>query len=357
VLPVAIGASLGLLIRPQVVFLLPAVLAVIVEASQQSGDSWKKTVIALVGWSSVAVALTFLGFVPLFLAGVFGDFLTGLRGVAYGSTYNNVTLRTAAGYLIAEVCNFRILSLLIAIPILSVASNAPRVRAMAVVWFIALVGVLLYAPAGPVVRTYQFHPLWLVWSIAIAVISGLILDSTLPSRWQFLAILLVLGMGATARPRFCGLGPLRNVITALREGREPTQEPKAYQHPYGSLLNLAPWKDYVALLDYLRHKTTPSTRVASLLKGIAVTGPTARFSALPTESATWLYFVAPDQEDTFVKALENAGDSVVIWEPKTGGCGTLLEHHFQKLNDTVIRLYVPEASFGSIELWRRHPGL
>ena len=240
---------------------------------------------------------------------------------------------------------------------LCVTSSPVRVRATAAVWFIALLGVLLYAPVGPVVRPYQFHALWLVWSIDIAVIGGLILDSSVPIRWQFLSILLVLGMGATARPRFCNSGPLHDVITALREGREPTQEPKAYQHPYGSLLNLPPWKDYVALLDYLRHKTKPSTRVASLLKGVAVTGPAARFSALPTESATWLYFVVPLQEDRFVKALEGAGDSIVIWEPKTEGCETLLEHHFQKLNDTVIRLYAPEASFGSIELWRRRPGL
>ena len=66
VFPAVIGVSLGLLIRPQVVFFLPAVLAVIVEASQRAGDTRKKTVIALVGWSSLTVALTSLGFMPLF---------------------------------------------------------------------------------------------------------------------------------------------------------------------------------------------------------------------------------------------------------------------------------------------------
>ena len=91
--------------------------------------------------------------------------------------------------------------------------------------------------------------------------------------------------------------------------------------------------------------------------GVAITGPAARFSALPAESATWLYVVAPQQEDRFMKALEDAGDSVVIWDPKTEGGGTLLRHRYQNLNDTVIRLYAPEASFGSIELWRRRPGL
>jgi hypothetical protein len=356
-LPAVIGLSLGLLIRPQVVFLFPAVLALVVEVSQRSGDTRKRTMIALVGWSSLVAVLTLLGFVPLLWAGVFGDFLSGLRVLAYGSTYNNMTLGTAVSYLSTEVCNFRILSLLIAIPILGVTSSAVGLRATAAVWLVALLGVLLYAPIGPVVRPYQFHPLWLVWSINIAVISGLILGSTLPVRWQFLSILLVLGMGATARPRFCGPGPLRDVISALREGREPSQEPKAYQHPYGSSLTLPPWKDYVALLDYLRHKTTPGTRVASLLKGVAITGPAARFSALPTESATWLYFVAPQQEDRFVKALEDAGDSVVVWDPKTEECGTELNHHFQKLNDAVSRLYAPEASFGSIEVWRRRPAL
>ncbi len=90
--------------------------------------------------------------------------------------------------------------------------------------------------------------------------------------------------------------------------------------------------------------------------GVAITGPAARFSALPAESANWLYVVAPEQDDRFIKALEDAGDSVVIWDPNTEGGGTVLKHHFQKLNDTVSRLYAPEASFGSIELWRRCRG-
>jgi hypothetical protein len=357
VLPGVIGMSLGLLIRPQVVFLFPALLALMLEVSHRSGDPWRKTAFAVGGWSSLVVALTFLGFVPLLRAGVFDDFLGGLRILAYGSKYNGMTLRTAVGYLITEVCNFRILALLIAIPLLGVTSSAVGVRGSAAVWWIALFGVLLYAPVGPVIHPYQFHPLWLVWSINIAVISGLILGSTFPTRWQFLSILLVLGMGATGRPEYCRPGPLRDVITSLREGREPTQEPSAYRHPYGSAFDLPPWKDYVALLDYLRQKTTVDTRVASLLMGVAITGPAGRFSALPAESATWLYVVAPDQEDRFIKALDDAGDSVVVWDPKAEGGGSLLKHHFQNLNDTVSRLYAPEASFGSIELWRRRPGL
>jgi hypothetical protein len=357
VLPGVIGVSLGLLIRPQVVLLVPALVALAVEVSRRSGDPWKKTIIAVVGWSSLLVVLTLLGFVPLMRAGVFDDFLGGLRILAYGGQYNEMTLGKAVIHLITEVCDFRIIGLLYAIPLLDVMSRTVGVRATAAVWFIALLGVIFYAPVGPVVRPYQFHPLWLVWSINIAVISGMILGSKLPIRWQFLSILLVLGIAATGRPRYCRPGPVRDVISALCEGREPTREPAAYHHPYVSSFDLTPWKDYVALLDYLRHKTTPNTLVASLLMGIAITGPAARFSALPAESATWLYVVAPREEDRFIKALEDAGDSVVIWDPNTEGGGTVLKHHYQKMNDTVSRLYAPEASFGLIELWRRRPGL
>jgi len=356
VLPAVIGVSLGLLIRPQVVFLFPALLALVVEVSQRSGDPWKRSVLAVVGWFLLVVVLTLVGFLPLLRAGIFGDFLRGLRLVAYGGSYGDTTPGTFAGYLITELCNFRILSLLIAIPMVAVAAPAAGVRATVVVWLVALLGVLLYAPVGPVVRPYQYHPLWLVWSINIAVLTGLILGSTIPIRWQFLSILLVLGMGATARPRYCRPGPLRDVLAALRDGHEPTQEPKAHQHPYGTSYILPPWKDYCALLGYLRHKTSPNTRVASLVEGVAITGPAARLSALPAESATWLYVVAPNDEDKFVKALENANDSVVIWDPNTEGGGTLLKRRYKKLNDTVNQLYAPEARFGAIELWRRRPG-
>ena len=185
----------------------------------------------MVGWSSLVVALTLLGFVPLLRAGVFDDFLAGLRVVAYGSKYNDMTLGKAVNYLITEISDFRIRALLIAIPLLGVTSRAGGIRATAAVWFIALLGVLFYAPVGPVVRPYQFHPFWLVWSINIAVIGGMILGSNLPSRWQFLSILLVLGIGAAGRPRYWCPGPLRDVITALREGRESTREPSGLSPP------------------------------------------------------------------------------------------------------------------------------
>lgn len=242
VFPAVIGMSLGLLIRPQVVFLFPALIVLVVEVSLRSGDSWRKTAIAVVGWSSLVVALTLLGFVPLLRAGVFDDFLDGLRVLAYGSQYNHMTLGKAVGCLITEISNFRICALLIAIPLLGVTSRAAGLRETAAVWFIALLGVLFYAPVGPVVHPYQYHPLWLVWSINIAVIGGMILGSNLASRWQFLSILLVLGIGATGRPRYWHPGPLRNVMTALREGREPTREPTAYHHPYVSSFDLAPGK-------------------------------------------------------------------------------------------------------------------
>ena len=143
-------------------------------------------------------------------------------------------------------------------------------------------------------------------------------------------------------------------LTALYEGREPVQTrwltvstPRLPSSPRA-------WGDYRPLLDYLRHKTEPGTRVACLLTGVAVTGPAGRLPALPAESATWLTTVKPSDEARFARtprADPRLGGRLVGPEIAPGPSTPSIP----QLEAVVHRLYQPEARFGDLAVWRRRP--
>lgn len=349
----AVGLAAGLLVRPQVVLLLPAALSAVTERRRDSGSSRSKTIAVAVAWLALVAVLTAAGFLPLVRAGVFDDFVRGVRLVAYGGHYNTHTIGSVAFLLVDELCEYRIIAMLVVVPILGRSSPERAYRSVSTTWLLALAGVLLYAPLSPVTRPYLFHPLWIIWSVNAAVLSALILESGVAPKWQFISVLLVLGMGTTARPRQCRPGPFRQTFAAIRAGREPEEPPLGYRHPYGGNWVLPPWKDYCDLLHYLRTKTNRETRVACLMQGVAVTGPTARLPALPAESATWLFVVKLDDEPRFARVLEQTPDSVVVWAP--GQTGERSIKDLPRLEAVVRRLYQPEARFGAIEVWRRRP--
>ncbi len=348
----AIGFTLGLLVRPQMVLLVPAVMMAVAGGVRASGASAGKVIGVVAGWLTVVAGLTVLGFLPLILAGILDDLVNGLRLVAFGSDYNQKSVRMIVSQLFDEVTTFKVLSVAIGVAVLARSSLRGPVRFVAATWLVALAGVSLNAPLSPKTQPYSFHPLWLVWSVNVALVVELILESEIASKWQFLAILLLLGTEATARPRYCDRHSLRKVISALRQGRESEKMTPAYRHPYGFILPI--YKDYHQLLEYLRHDLPPGVRIASLLKGAAVTSPTGRLSALPAESATWLYVVNRRDEPRFIKSLEETPNSVVVWDQThmVDELGT----SFPELEKAVRRLYTPDVRFGTIEVWRRRTG-
>jgi hypothetical protein len=347
----AVGLAAGGLIRPQVILLAPAVLTAVAGGAKASGASTGKTAGVAAGWLVLVAGLTALGFLPLVLAGVVDDLIRGVRMVAFGGDYNSKTVVTVAYQLFDEVTTFKVLSVSVALLVLVRLSPRGSVRFVAATWLVALAGALLNAPLSPVARPYSFHPLWLVWAVNVAVLVELILETDLEPRWHFLAVLFLLGMGASVRPRYCRPGPIRETLAALRERREVATRPPSYRHPYPTGWALPVYEDYHHLLQYLRHDLEPGLRIACLLKGVAVTSPTGRLSALPAESATWVYVVNPRDEPLFVRRLEEARETVVVWDPTHPvdefGRST------PELNEAVRRLYRPSARFGSLEVWRR----
>ena len=102
----------------------------------------------------------------------------------------------------------------------------------------------------------------------------------------------------------------------------------------------------------MRTSTRPETRIANVLKhDPAVTAPAARLPVFPSESLAWVRMVKPDDEESFVRALERATDSVVVWAPSEADNGETPS--IPLLFVVIRRLYEPAAKFGLIEVWRR----
>ena len=348
----AVGFALGMLVRPQVVLFLPALLMAATARQRLAGVSRRATLVSGAAWLGVAGVAVALGFAPLVRAGVLGDFLEGLRILAFGGSYNKKPLIGIVAMLAEEAKNLQIMIGVAVVAVLARAAPNPVGRSTAAVWLAAVLGGLLYAPLSPAGQPYLYHPLWIVWSIGLAAAVGLVLEADTPPRGLLFG-LVTIHLAAIAWPRFAEPSRVREAVAALRADQDPRPEASGYQTPYGARLVLPPWADYRDILAYLRAKTSPTTRVANLLKGVALTGPAGRLPALPAESATWVFVVKPGDEGQFAREMEKHDDAVaVLWSPGEVG---RFDHPLPELARVVRRLYQFEARFGTLEVWRRRP--
>jgi hypothetical protein len=345
----ALLLALGASIRPQVVLFVPAFWMIIAEGSRPSDGAPRRPLGPLLEWNVAVGALLALCFLPLALAGVMGDLIRGLRVVAYGGSYNTVSPEVILFRFGFQFADRRLLVVPLTVLMTGRLLGAED-RRLTRAWIVAFLGVSLYAPLSPTMRPDTLHAFWLVWSVYVAILARIILTAPgLASIWQFVFLGVLVSLSISLKPTNTSLGLSRKAIALLRKGESPDAAPRGYSHPYGSL-PLYPWADYRALLAYLRASTSPQTRVANLLKAVAVAAPADRLPALPAESATWLYIVRRADEPRFIEALERTPDSVVVWDQ------AYKDKAPESLAATVRRLYEPKARFGDIEVWSRKPG-
>lgn len=353
--------ALALAFRPQTVFLLPALVLAIDESARGTGEPFSKTVRALLEWGVAFAVLLALLFLPLALAGVLSDFERSLHLVGYGSRYNQVTVPRAIADWFFQAVPMRLAFVPVALLILGWSSDSAQ-RRMALTWGMALAGVSLYKPLSPYPHSYLFIPLTLVWSISLTALASLVLNWRRPSpSLQLVAILAILSLGTTIRPTNCILGGTWRAIATLRQGGMPEAQPYGYRSGTVATAAYYPWRDYRAVLNYLRERTLPTTRVANVLKGDpAITAAVDRPSAFPAESLAWLRMVTKADTPQFAEALRECPNSVVVWSP--GERGPDPNFDIQPIEQVVRAHYQPEAKFGAIEVWRRkgeaaRPGL
>ena len=361
----ALAFAAGLAIRPQPVLLLPALASALAEGARARGEGARGVARSMIAWGLAAAAFLALAFAPLALAGLLGDFLRGVRPAALGGTYGRVGAGSFARQFATQLADLRVLVVPAAVALLAGAGpTTAATRGSARTWGLAMAGVLFYRPLSPHPHAYLTHPLMLVWAVEVAVLAQVVLARGGPSgsaAARLAALLVVMGLGGSAWPRFAGLRPSLRACRALARGEAPAVAPLGYvTNPAVLVPAHYEWADYRDTLAYLKAARPPSARVANVLVGApALAGPSGRLSALPAESLAWLQMVRPADEAKFAAALERPGDTLVVWSPAEAEGADLprAARALGRLGPVIRRSYHREARFGAIEVWRRGPSI
>ncbi|HEV3163816.1 MAG TPA: hypothetical protein VGZ22_07230, partial [Isosphaeraceae bacterium] len=171
----ALAMATALVIRPQPVLLLPALVLALADGSTDRRDGPAKVLLSGLEWGVVCAIFLALAFAPLVWAGVLPDFVRGVRLAAYGGNYNKASAASFLKESLIQIAPLRIVAVLAAIGLLMGRAGRSDRRA-AITWLVALAGVLLYKPISPLPHAYLNHPLMLVWSVSVAVLVQLALE-------------------------------------------------------------------------------------------------------------------------------------------------------------------------------------
>jgi hypothetical protein len=235
------------------------------------------------------------------------------------------------------------------------------VRRLAEPWALALLLALPYRPIHPRLHLYLALALSLTLALNIGILAALALASRVLPPWlRLTAVALLLVVGVPGWPRFARPARSFDALPDLVRGAMPVRVPSGAEDSFPPLSGWAhySWSDYRRLIAYLRQKTGPETRVATILRNrpfLAVNGPTGRISPFPLESGIYhVGWIDATKEADCIDALEQLrGDSVVVWAPDEKGFAPSFQ--FERLLRTMRRLYQPQARIGIFEVWRRQP--
>ncbi|MGZ5978446.1 MAG: hypothetical protein ACXWNX_13470, partial [Isosphaeraceae bacterium] len=352
----AVAFGLALVVRPQVILLLPAVVLALDASTRAPGEPWRKTFSALFWWVVVVGVVAGLGFLPLVASGIGGDFLACLKALAQ-PPYNKVGPSELLIRLSPQKHPLVLVAVAALVGLLWDQTGGSD-RRMGCTVLAAIVGVLFYPVISPFRHLYHVIPQVAVAALGVTYLVIQVLPrGHQPTRLIVAALVLsFLFFGASAKPlSFKALRPgtetygLSTAWRVLRAGEMPPLPPLGYFSTY-------PWADHRALMEYLRQNTATGTPVANLLiyHTSAVTSEIPRRSPLPVDSNCLYMYPIPALVRREIEALKAAPDScVVLWDPSSLEARAA---EFSELIETVRRFYQFEARFGAFEVWRRRPG-
>jgi hypothetical protein len=355
----ALVFAIGFGIRPHVVLFVPAIwysiasgTAARYEAAPDAARGAGRAMRALLEWCVICGLGLAALFAPLFVAGTFGNFLASLRQVGPGSYYSQLSPGEFIGRMVSQLLPLKIW--LVPALIVFVGGRRKPEQYLSHAWLLAFACVLFYRPLNRMPHAYLAHPLALTSSVLVAVLAGRLVNwMTVPAAARLCAILLVLGLNVSLKPRFCNPTGARNAIAELRAGTLPVLAPAGYvPNPEVPASARYAWADYRAALEYLRSSTTPETPIANALKHVPALNTTlGRPTPFPAESIAWLLIMGNADEDEFAAALRRAQTAVVVWAPGERDAPGLVK--IPLLTRAIETLYELDRRFGPIEVWRR----
>ena len=179
----ALAAAIAFALRPQVVLFLPALALAVAQGAhaeaEYEAEPWQarlRTIRALLGGGLLLALFVVLALLPLVLAGVFDDFLHGIRLTFYGSAYNKVHSAGILKQMLLQSLHLEFDLVPLAVLVLAPLGNARTART-ARVWLLAYLGAWVYKPLSPVPFPYLEMPLRIVGAINMAVLVELLLSA------------------------------------------------------------------------------------------------------------------------------------------------------------------------------------
>ena len=353
----AFAFGLALVVRPQVVVILPAILFAIDGSARASEESWTRTLKAMTAWAVVASLTLTASFLPLIWAGVVGNLLDCLKEVSQ-SSYNQTGFRQ----LLLRILPHKLpLSLISVIPLILLFMQETQAPARRAGWSIllALAGVVFYSAISPMLMAYHAIPQVAIASLGVTFFATQLLGQARDPRLTLATLTLTfLFFGASEAP--LSLKALRpgddtNSIPVSLKSLLKHELPPAPPLGYDNTASY-PWTDHRAALLYLREKTTLDTLVANLMidNRAALTSQVPRLTPLVTaDVGSLLMLNLPSLLDRNALALQSAPPStVVLWNPHSPEASSPRYDH---LFSTVRRFYHPETQLGNIAVWRKNP--
>ena len=201
----AVAFGLALLVRPQVVLLLPAILLAVDSSVRPPGAPWCQSLIAVLTWGLITGLTVALGFMPLVLNGTLLDFWKNLQSMR--STYGRDVVGTSIHDILANVKPLTLpknllLTAALVVGLLPWDRPGNATRRLFPMVLTALVGVSFYHAISPLRIAYHATPQIVVAAMGLT----------------FAAAQLVLGQGrplvrlAALAALFCYSGPARSLV-------------------------------------------------------------------------------------------------------------------------------------------------
>jgi hypothetical protein len=353
----SIMAALALVIRPQAVLFLPAIVSAIMEDSRVADLGFAGRMRALAIWCLSFTLFTALAFAPVVLAGIGGDFVRSLGVVAYGGPYSKATSGLAVAALVAELNSWKTIVALVVTMLTALQPRNALCRSGRT-WLLALLAAMIYRPIAPVQHFYLIVPLFLVSSLALAVAASRLLGADRLARpVLLLAILMMIYESMPGPPPMFNLMESWRALSPLAKGEMLPTPPAGCLRLFAGVAGQPNpyWNDYRAMLAYVRAATSPRTLVADALNRfpfLPVNGPTGRLTPFRAESGVcWMSFVDIDLDGEFAHSLAAATDSVVVWEPDQLEPDPRLR--IERVIGVIHKYYEPAARFGRMEVWSR----
>jgi hypothetical protein len=353
----ALAVAAALAYRPQVVLFVPALASALVENCRPGGERSGR-LLPLLEWSAAVTLAVVVAFSPLIVSGLIDDFLFALRYARPGSAYGRNNWYTFTKSLSSQLAS-PLTRPALALGLLLTAAGPAGLRGPARTWALAVLGALLYKPISPHQHAYLEQPLILVRSISLALPVAWLL--TTPARLsaplRLATVAAVLFLSLPAFPRYFRPVQGLQALGATLRGEVPPFSPPGAEDliPQGNPKVCYRWRNYCRLLEYLRKKSSPTTRVATFLRVLpfpTLNGPSGRLTPFPAAGGFHhLYLVDPGMEDQYAEALEKAADSLVVWYPNAKA--TIAPSlRYPRLVKLIRRFYRPEVRFGNMEVWR-----